>query len=98
MLSLASSLNRKIVCLPIQRCRLLLQEEVEIVIGEFVPHEALDFARMLDLPLAVVQFPQRNMSAAVGGQFLTFELLDLDGDGIDLLLPVLKAAIPGRLR
>jgi hypothetical protein len=53
---------------------------------------------MLDLPLAVVQFPQRNMSAAVGGQFLTFELLDLDGDDIDLLLPVLKAAIPARLR
>ena len=62
--------QRELVHLAVQRGRLLLQEQVEVVVGELVAQEVEHLARLLDLPLVVVQLVQRLVAAPLGAEDL----------------------------
>ena len=53
---------------------------------------------VLDLPLMIVEFLQRDVAAPLGAQDLALDLLDLDVEDLDLMKPLLEPARPARLR
>ena len=81
-----------------ERRRLLLQEQIQLVVRELVAQEVLHLLRLLDLPLMIVQFLQRDVAAPLGRQNLALDLLDLDVEDLDLVNPFLEPARPARLR
>src|SRR5258708_15189006 len=73
---------------------LLLQEQVQCVVGELITQEVLHLSRLLHLALVIIEFSQRNVSSPFGCKKLALNLLKLDSDDINLLPPVYFTSIP----
>jgi hypothetical protein len=97
LLGLAGSVQGQLVHLVVEGGRLLLQEQVQLVAGELVPQEVVHLARLLDLTLMVVELTQGDVAAALGGQDLPLDLLQLQVEHLHLMTPLLLTPLPGRL-
>ena len=93
-LRLPGRVQRQVIRPAVERQRLLLQEQVEVVRGELVAEEVLDLRRLLDLPLVAVQVVERLVAPPLGAEDLAFGLLDLDGQDLRLVVPLVQAAQP----
>jgi hypothetical protein len=64
---------------------------IQLGVRELLAHEG---ERGRALLAGVVEIAARDVDAGAGGRELGDELLELEGRGVDLLLPVLLAALP----
>src|SRR5262245_27835693 len=81
-----------------ERRRLFLQVQIELVVRELVAKEVLHVPRLLHLPLMIVEFLQRDVAASFGPENLALEAVNLDIEDLDLVNPLLEPARPARLR
>src|ERR1700720_2542074 len=94
MFRLPCAAPREVIHFAVQIHRLLLQKEVQIMRREFVAQEVQYFHRLFDLPLMNVQILQGLITPPLGAQNLALDLLDLDGENRDLMVPLIQAPLP----
>ena len=88
---------RELIHLAMERGGFLLEPEILLGRGKLVAQEIQHFARVLDLPLLIVELLHRLVAAPLRSQDLQLHLLDLDRQHQGLVEPVIGAALPARL-
>src|SRR6266567_6083066 len=97
-LGLLSSAERQFVHAAVQHGGILLQVEVERVIGEFITQEVLHLSRVFHLLLVIIQFAQHDIASAFSSKNLALDLLILDIENLHLLPPIYFSSVPSSLR
>ena len=97
-LRLPGCVERQIVGPAIERRRLLLQEQIEVVSGELVAQEILHLGRLLDLAPVAVEVDEGLIASSLGTENLAFDLLNLDGQNLSLVRPFVETALPSGFR
>ena len=97
VLRLPRGVERQLVHPAMQRRSFLLQVDIQLGGGELVAQEILHLGGVLDLPLMRVEILERFAAAALCGQDLALDLLDLDRQDVDLVVPFLQPPRPAGL-